>query len=138
MATTINNITVPLIGYEPGKTWSGSYDGDYQGKGFAKLVLDHIWGLNKTTYKKGDFHDIKGKLKSLFPGSMVTVHWKPGKIKGWQYHSFIVEKKSSSGITVYDCNFSDTDEIDERFWKWTDFTNRFDYITSVQVPDTTA
>lgn len=121
---TINNKTVPFSGLEAGDTWTGSYTHSVRGKateclGFCYLIYNKIWGSDTygSTIPKKTLKGTSSDFSGILPGAWVRC--------GDYWHALIILDKDSNGVTVYDCNFSGTDEIDTRYYTWSSFKSTF-------------
>ena len=138
-AVTLNGITVPLPEFPVGSYWttdgtrtgsSKSYNG-IECAGFARYVYRCIWGNDEAgisvtekmlTGSSSDFANISvGARLSCKP-----------KNSSYDNHSMVLLKKTSSGVTVYDANWSTTQYciVGMRTWTYKEFAEKFEFIKS--------
>lgn len=132
----INGKTVPFSGYESGDFYTEEpTNGAYQCMGFAYLIYKKIWGSytygNKITSMDTNTSDkAKSALQSLSIGTMINCD----RVNSAGNHSMILIERSTTGVTVYDANWSgypdDKNKIGTRTWTWSDFKNKFAKIKS--------
>lgn len=125
--------TYPISGYPNGAKWTGTYNNASQCMGFAYLVFDKTYGIvNGDSIPKSTFSTeaaVKEVFNTINDGAMVNFTWKPGTSYAGGNHSVIVTSITSSGISVYDCNYSAKDTIGSRTWTWKNLIDKFDTIT---------
>lgn len=72
----------------------------------------------------------KSALQSLSIGAMINCD----RVNSAGNHSMILIERSTTGVTVYDANWSgypdDKNKIGTRTWTWSDFKNKFAKIKS--------
>ena len=91
------------------------------------MVLDATYGVGDsigyTAFSSAD--SAKNAFSSIPTGSRVTFN-----VRSADKHGIIVAGKSSTGITVYDCNWDLDDKIQYRTWTWSILNNNFSGISS--------
>ncbi len=125
------NGTYPLSDLPTGDYWTGSYSNAEgtasQCIGFARMVLDATYGrgtsIGYTSFSSAD--SVKNAFSSIPTGSRVTFN-----ARGYDKHGIIVAGKSSTGITIYDCNWSGADQISYRTWTWSTLYSKYSSISS--------
>lgn len=133
---TINEKTVPFSGYEKGKFYTEEpTNGAYSCKGFAYLIYKKIWGsytYGTAISSKSTTTDAntQAALESLKIGAMMNCD----RVNSAGNHSMILLARSSTGVTVYDCNWdgypNDYCKIGTRTWTWAQFRGKFAKIKS--------
>ncbi len=133
----INGKTVPFSGYEAGDFYTEEpTNGAYQCMGFGYLIYKKIWGSytygSKITSKTTSTPELaKTALDSLKIGAMINCD----RLSNQGNHSMILIGRSSTGVTVYDANWSgyengERNKIGTRTWTWVDFMSKFAQIKS--------
>ena len=125
------NGTYPLSDLPSGDYWTGSYSNAegtaYECIGFARMVLDATYGrgtsISYTSFSNAD--SVKTAFSNIPTGSRVTFN-----VRNADKHGIIVAAKSSTGITLYDCNWGLDGKIQYRSWTWSTLYNNFSSISS--------
>ncbi len=126
------NGTYPLSDLPSGALWYGPYvvgSAEYwECIGFARMVLDATYGagdsINYTSFANAD--SVKTAFTSIPTGSRITFN----RVNNLGKHGIIVAGKSSTGITIYDCNWSGADQISYRTWTWSTLYSKYSSISS--------
>ena len=108
----------PLSDLPLDATWNGSYDGAYECLGFAKMVLDATYGRGTaiSSWAFSDNTDVKSAFGIIAIGDRVTF---ATRNTSWgAQHAIIVAGKSSTGITIYDCNSDNQNTIKKYTASW--------------------
>ncbi|MPM28696.1 hypothetical protein SDC9_75223 [bioreactor metagenome] len=128
------NNRYPLSDLPVNGVWKLSYGGGRQCLGFARMVLDATYGAGTNIPSSALFTDddagrdaLKALFNSIYVGDRVTFQFRDGT-EADEQHAVIVAEKSTSGITVYDCNAKNTNKIDKRPLTWAELTAKYDKI----------
>lgn len=120
----LNGKYVPFTGYEDGDIWTGSYTHSERGTatqclGFCYLIYNKIWGSDTfgTEIEQKSLLGESSDFSGIYPGAWVRC--------GNAWHALVILAKSSTGVTVYDCNWSASNEIDVRDYTWKDFKEEY-------------
>lgn len=118
----------PLKDLQVGDYWYGTYANATQCVGFARMVLDATYGagdsIGATPFTNAD--SVRNAFIGMPIGSRVTFN----RVDSTEKHAVIVTARSTTGITVYDCNFYGPDRIGYRVWTWADVLQRYTGISS--------
>ncbi len=122
----------PLPDLRIGDIWNGTYDNSSECVGFAKMVLDATMGAGDPIgYTKfTDANSVKNAFSTIKVGARITFDNRDNTYG--EHHAVIISNHSSTGITVYDCNYSKTTHniIGSRTWTWATLLNNFTGISS--------
>ncbi len=128
------NGVYPLSDLPTGDYWKGSYANAYTCVGFARMVLDATYGAGTAISGSSVFSStatttLQNLFNSIYVGDRVTFQ-KRGLTGANDQHAIIVAGKSSTGITVYDCNYTGADKIGYYTVTWSTLCSRYDKIRS--------
>ncbi len=101
---TVNGVTLPLAGYEPGTEWDNCWT-------FANIVYKAIWGTSSgadmlENLSGSDLEITESNTKRYIRAAELGANIRLEDGKGVNEHSLILVQKDNEGFTVYHGNYN--------------------------------